>query len=522
MAARRTPATHRATLRCIEARRHAARDCLALTVADVTVVVLYGVALLVVGGLAARGQHTASDLALGGRHLPTALVLLSMTATELSAATFIGVPQAAYTGDWSYLQLAIGALLAKAWLARHVIPLYHRLGIVTVYGFLEARFGVSAKRVAAAVFCTGRVLASGARLFIAALALSAVTGFPVSAAIVLAGAVAGLYTLAGGIRSVIHTDALQGGVFLGGALALLGAIAVRTPGGLGGVLAWGAAEGRTRVFHVDPLFALADGRTLGAAVVGAFFLTLATHATDHDMVQRLLTTRDARGGGRALLGSAWLNFPLTALFLLIGTGIAAAGAAGGETPAIADANRVLPLFALHALPAGLRGLVFAGLFAAAMSSLDSAICAIATTWATDLRRAGRDGGARAIRHASAVVTVLLVASAIGMASYHAALTGSGSRGAGLNLVEFALASMSIVYGGLLGVFGVGLLTRRRGSARSAVAGLAIGAITGLALFLHPLVLGATWLAWTWWIPLSATIAFAVAASARTPEERRHP
>lgn len=489
-----------------------------MTTSDLLVITSYGVLLLWVGGVTARGQRTSADLTLGARRLPTWVVLCSMTATELSAATFIGVPQAAYTGDWSYLQLAVGALLAKIWLARHVIPLYHRLGIVTVYGYLTGRFGPGAGRAAAATFIAGRVLASGARLFIAALALSVVTGFPTSAAIVISGCLAATYTLAGGIRSVVYTDALQGAVFLLAAAALVGTIVVLAPEGVAGLWSWAEAGERARVAHLDPLFSLGEGRALGTAIVGAFFLTLATHATDHDMVQRLLTTRDGAGGGRALLGSALLNFPLTVLFLAIGTGIAHLYVAP-PAYSIEDASRVLPLFALHELPSGVRGLVFAGLFAAAMSSLDSAICAIATTWVSDIRPPGATdpaGDAAPMRRASAITSIVLIGSAVVMAQYHAALTDGSTTGAP-NLVEFALGSMSVVYGGLLGVFGVALLTKRRGSTSSAVVGLGVGSLFGLALFIHPLVFGQTWLAWTWWIPVSGTVSFAITASASTSE-----
>jgi SSS family solute:Na+ symporter len=479
-----------------------------LTLADIAVIAAYGIVLLIVGGFAARSGGGDEDLALGSRSLPTWAVLCSMTATELSAATFIGVPQAAYTGDWSYLQLAVGALLGKGLLARYVIPLYHRAGVVTVYGYLGERFGPGARSAAALTFVFGRILASGARLFIAALAVSVVTGFPITAAIVIAGTLSAAYTLAGGIRSVIYTDVLQGAVFLAAAAALLATLVHHAPGGMSQILTWADEGARTRILHLDPLFGLANGSAFGTAVLGAFFLTLATHATDYDMVQRLLTTPTARGGGRALLGSALVNFPLTALFLLIGTGIAHAYATPPPYPI--DDARVLPVFALNELPSGVRGLVFAGLFAAAMSSLDSAICAIATTWVSDVRGRATDGhrGATAIRRSAAVVSALLIASAAGMASYHALLMDAGEAP---NLVEFALATMSIVYGGLVGVFGVGLLTRRRGSSRSAVVGLAAGGIVGVILFMHPLVIGATWVAWTWWIPISGSVAFAVTA-----------
>ena len=150
---------------------------------DLAVMGLYAVTLIWMGIHFARRPSRAQDFALGGRTLPTWAVLLSMSATELSAATFIGVPHAAYTGDWSYLQLALGSLLGKILLAWQIIPLYYRTGIVTVYGFLAERFGSSPQKAAALCFLLGRLLASGARLFIASLALAAVSDIPLALAI---------------------------------------------------------------------------------------------------------------------------------------------------------------------------------------------------------------------------------------------------------------------------------------------------------------------------------------------------
>ena len=136
-------------------------------VLDWSVIGLYALVVLFIGSWAGRGHQTVADLVLGRRSLPVWAVLFSMVATELSAATFLGVPNASFRGDWSYLQFAFGALLGKAFLSYTFIPLYHRMGVVTVYGFMEHRFGPLARRATALFFIVGRILASGVRLFIA-------------------------------------------------------------------------------------------------------------------------------------------------------------------------------------------------------------------------------------------------------------------------------------------------------------------------------------------------------------------
>ena len=481
---------------------------------DYAVIAIYVIVVLWIGYASSRGHSSSSSLLLGDRSLPTWAVLCSMIATELSAATFIGVPHAGYSGSWSYLEFAFGALAGKGILAVLVIPLYHRLGIVTVYGLLQIHFGPGTRFASALAFVAGRILASGVRLFIAALAFSTVTQQPIEVAIVLCGAIAIAYTWMGGIRSVIWTDVLQGFVFILSALALLWVLDGRAPGGLAEIWSWGSTTARTEIFEFDPLFSLTSTLPFGTAFLGGFVLTLATHATDHDMVQRLLATRDGRSGGRALLASGLINFPLSLLFLFIGTGIAFAYATAPGYD-ISDSARILPLFALHELPPGVRGLVFAGLFAAAMSSLDSATCAIASTWVSDIAPRREDGPdlddralTRQIRRISLIAGALLVGAALAMSSYHGHVQRSGG---GLSLVEFALSSMTILYGGLLGVFARAILLRTPARDGLGVLGLAVGGGIGLLLFLHPLLLGETRIAWTWWIPISATASFAISA-----------
>ncbi|MCB9748977.1 MAG: hypothetical protein H6713_03105 [Myxococcales bacterium] len=510
---------------------------------DWLVMLAYAGLVLWIGWRASDRTDSASAFMLGDRSIPPWAALCSLIATELSAATFLGVPHAAYTGDWTYLQFLIGSIVGRLLIATWLLGQYFKLELVTVYGLLGHRFGLRSQRAAAWLFLVGRVLASGVRLFIAALAFAQLTGFSIELSIVLAGGVAGIYTRAGGIRAVIWTDVLQGGVFLVAGLTVLAVIAGHlAPAGLSAVVA-AAGDKLTVIRWPAPLLdALPDGTsstllwerlalgwrrfvdgTLGqagvlpSALIGGLFLTLAAQGTDQDLVQRLLTTRDARGGARALVISGFVNVPLVALFLCIGTGLWALHeptlglAPAGAFPPPADPKQVLPSFALLYLPAGLRGLVFAGLFAAAMSSLDSAVNALATSWAVDIRgTAGVAPTPPALRRATTVFTALLVLAALLFVSYERLAASQD----GLSLVELALAAMSVVYGGLLGSFLVALLTPNRGRDGSVTVGMLVGATTGAALFLQPVWLGRSVIAWPWWIALSALVAFSIGALPR--------
>jgi len=471
---------------------------------DVAVLLAYAIGLLWLGLRSGGHRATGEELTLAGRSMPGWTVLCSMVATELSAATFIGVPQAAFVGDWSYLQLAVGALLAKLVVGRHLIPLYHRRRFTTVYELFGARDGAATERAVAATFVAGRVLASGARLFIAAQAVAVLAGLSSGPAILLTGVIAGAYTVRGGIRAVIRTDVLQGAIFLVAIVALFAGLLAALELDAAALLQWSRAEDRLGVVHATPWLSLGDPRSLGTAIFGGFALTLATHGTDQDMVQRLLTTKDGASGGRALMRSGWLNFPITALFLSVGTLLAYAQAVGA-LPDLEASERLVPTVARDLLPPGLRALVFTGLFAAAMSSLDSAICALATTWVTDVApRAGDLHPERRMRRASVGFTALLMLAAWAMSAYWSALQShTGVDAPRLDLVQFALSAMSILYGGLLGVFVVAWLRPDAGDARATLTGLAVGAVVGAALFVQPLVLDRVIVAWPWWIPIAA-------------------
>jgi len=484
-------------------------------------VVICSYLTLVVGvGIAVSIRSGGSEeFLLAGRSISTPAVFLSLIATELSAATFIGVPQNAYiSASWAYLQFGFGALLAKILLSRTLVPLYHHLGVKTVYGLIHHRFGSLPRRCVALAFIVGRILASGVRLYIASIAVVTVTGLPIELAVLVCALFAGAYSLIGGIRSVIATDSIQGFIFIVAAISVLWVAIDRIPGGVHALFDWIETTDSAKILFwpegssVDRGFfwsLLAESRSLPAALIGGFFLTLATHGTDHDMVQRLLTCRDGNSAGRALVVSGVVNLPLTALFLAVGTAITCCWALAPPSYGTGNGDEILPIFVMHEMPPGLLGLVLAGILAAAMSSLDSAVCAIAATWNVDVMESPPTRQAKAVRRTTLVIAVVLALSALSFSW----LQEYGWAPAD-NLVELALSSMTIIYGALLGVFLCAGFVPRRGSPRSVMGGLLTGIIFGALLFFQKPLLGVEnpVIAWPWWIVITSSMTLAICAA----------
>jgi Na+/proline symporter len=267
-----------------------------------------------------RGKRTTSDYFLAGRTLPSWAVALSIIATETSAVTFIGVPRKAYDGDWTFLQLVFGFVLGRLFLAAFMVQVFFRHEVVTVYGYLEKRFGAGARTLAALLFLAGRVVASGVRLFAGCLALQAAAGLPDNAltlAVVILGGLGAVLATVGGVRAVVWTDVLLGLTFITAAGAAAVFLAAGLPGGVSGLLQSPELSAKLAVF--DWSLKLDSPNTFLAGIAGGFFLTLATHGTDQDIAQRYLTCRDSRTGGRSVVGSAVLLLPLMALLLAVGT-----------------------------------------------------------------------------------------------------------------------------------------------------------------------------------------------------------
>jgi len=290
---------------------------------DFLVIGGYLAAMMGIGFLVSR-KSGEDDFFLAGRSMPAWSVALSVVATALSAATFVGVPQLALTGNLTYLATYIGALAATVLIAVFFVPALYRAGTLTIYGVLEARFGPSVRFASAMLFLVGRMLSSGARLFMAAIVFSLMwrgTTRPEDLVpmLLLMGGVGIVYTMAGGLRAVIWTDVIQFFIMAGGgilcALLLWRDLNMPWPDL---VRLWQSAPGGSKLQLIDAELTLERPYTIWAAAGAMVMVTLATHGVDQDMLQRVMASRSAARGSAALGVSTLLTVPVVMLFLGIG------------------------------------------------------------------------------------------------------------------------------------------------------------------------------------------------------------
>ncbi len=460
---------------------------------DLAIVALYVVAALGLGLVLAGRQRDASDYFLGHRGLPWWAIMLSIVATETSAVTVISVPGIAATGNLTFLQLPFGYLVGRIGVAALLLPGYFAGTQETAYTRLEHHFGPRARRTAAAIFLGTRSVADAVRIFATAIPLAIITRWSLPAGILAVGLVTLIYTWVGGIRAVVWVDVMQLGVYvLGGVVTLI--VALGLAGG-SGAFATALHAGKLQVF--DFHFSFTRTYTLWGGLIGGALLSAASHGTDHLLVQRLLASKSLRDARRALIGSGLCVIVLFALFLLVGTSLWLAGAA---QPGLRS-DAIYPTFVTTQLPAGLAGLVVAGILAAAMGTHASAINSLASATTHDFYASltGERDPQRLLRvgrAASLAWALVLVAGAMLF------------RDQNTPVVQLALSVASLTYGSLLGMYVLAAVRRARQI--DAIVAVAIG-----MTLMAPVVLGAVvphfplhWLrglAWPWYVPLGTGV-----------------
>lgn len=528
--------------------------------------VLSGYLALVMGiGLAAsRRKPSGNEIFLAGRGMPVWAVAISVLATSLSAATFIGGPQQSFEGDLTYFAANLGGLIAVVIVATVFIPAFYRLQVTSIYELLGHRFGGPARTAASAMFMLGRVFASGARLFIVALPFSLIAFGNADAdsmitSILIIALAATVYTAAGGIRAVIWTDVLQAILLVASVTAALIVLWQKLPMDMAALLQGlrdDVAGDKLRI--IDTSLDLSRPYTLPAIIIGFTLFNVAAYGTDQDLTQRMLTCRSARAGAWSVILSNLLAWPVVMLFLVLGlllyvfhqhpdlTGLE-------STTTIEDTRTVFLAFILSEIPSPLRGMMIAGLMAAAMSSLDSALNAMASTTIADFYRPWRerrqrletsfppgpeapvpgipsgftrdkdpaqddDDGGRAPADYTRASRTAITAWAAALAAF-ACFCVWWQDASGDTLIDFALGVMVFAYAGLLGVFLTALLTRR-GNTTSALLALLVGYLSVVAMrdplwthWTEPLGLDVT-LAFPWQMTISTVLSFLVCIAGR--------
>jgi SSS family solute:Na+ symporter len=467
-------------------------------------VIIVGYLLLTtyIGHRLSRKQLTMRDFFLGGHKLPWWAVCGSFIATELSAMTLVSAPAFlwAVTGNMTYASLAIGTILARVIVGIWIIPKYYEKEIYSPYEYIGNQLGMRANRLTSVLFVLGGIMGQGTRVLLTAVVLQVVTGMNIYTAIWLVGATAVLWTAMGGMITVVWTDVVQFLILTFSAVLTLIIVVTefKTPdgqAGIGTIFSLASEAGKLKWLDLTPTFT--KSYTLWAALVGATIGGLAAYGTDQMMIQRCFCCRDARQARKAMIWSSASQVLMLAC-LFAGVGLWAyyqkSGIPGVPNPdelaqINENADRLLPVFIKYRVPWFFGGLMVAGIFAAAISSLDSILAALSqqTMAALENLRPGRaDSIERHRIRAGRWWIVFWAVVLCGMASvFHA----NASR-AHL-LIELALSVVGYVSGAILGTFLIAAIPRLRREALGLEWAAALSVMTIFAITRHE-----AWAPWT--------------------------
>jgi len=470
---------------------------------DLVVLAAYLVGVVAFGLWVGRRQRGAADYMLGDRDIAWWGLLVSIVATETSTVTFLSVPGFAWAHDFRFLQLPLGYVLGRLLVIAFLLPHYFAGEYFTAYEVLRKRFGGAVGQAASLLFVVTRSLADGLRLFLTAIVVQEIFGLSLPLSIALVGLTTVVYTFVGGMKAVVWTDVIQFVVYVIGALVALAVLVARLPGGLGQLLADGAAASKFRL--VDLSLALDNPYTLWAGVIGGMFLSFGSHGADQLMVQRYLCARSRAEAARALGLSGVVVLVQFALFLLIGVGLFVFYQAFPPAVPFQLPDRVFVRFLVEQLPSGVVGLVAGAVFAAAMSTLSGSLNSSATAAVTDFYRplVRPDASQQQLLRVTRGFTLLFGVVQV--------LVALGGPLLGRTVVEAVLTVGGFTTGITLGVFCLGIFTKRVGR-DAALVGLVLGLATISA------VAFATRLAWPWYtlVGSCATFGFGLLASWARP------
>jgi SSS family solute:Na+ symporter len=482
-----------------------------LTWPDYAVLVVALAVLLLIGAWFARRQHDTVDFFLARRRVPWWAAALAFLATEVSALTIISVPATAYRENWEYAQFFVGSSLAKLGVAFLFIPAFYRHQVTTIYEFLAVRFGRRSQVTGSVFFFVTRLAGSGVRLMAAALAVSILMGWPLAPTLAVFTVVSILYIGLGGVTAVVWTNVFQAVLFLAAGAVTLGFLLSRIDGGAATVLAVAGEAGRLDIVNWgpapgDPDFwrrALTEPNIVWVAILNGFVGSLAAFGTDHDLMQRLLTVETRGQSQRTLALTPIGTLLVLAIYLGLGAALFTFYRLHPELP-VSRPDEIVPHFVQQVMPEVLRGLM---LSAIVLASIDSPLGSLSASFVTDVYRPLLARG-RSERH-------YLIVSRLSVLGFGLVLGGLAWAFSFMdNILWLAFKITGVTFGSLLGVFLLGLLTRRRVADGANVAAMVVMALVNLALLILSET-GTLPFAWSWLVILgtAGTMALAVGFTA---------
>lgn len=457
---------------------------------DYVIIVAYLILITTIGIISGGKQKSIKDYFLGSDVVPWWAVCFAIVAAETSTLTFISIPGLAYLTNLNFLQLTFGYLLGRIIVAFLFLPAYFQGELSTAYAFLENRFGYKTRSFASIIFMFTRTAADGVRLFATAIPLKLMLNIDYPLAILIIGVIALLYTSFGGVRGIIWVDVIQFLIYIGGAIISAILLINLVPGGWEKIISIASESKKINLINLG----LESGfnnffsqpYTLISGLIGGAFLSMASHGTDQLIVQRLLATKKLKSAQKAIIGSGIIIIFQFFIFLFVGILLFAYY---GKTDMRSD--EIFPFFIINVIPTGLKGIIIAGLFAAALSTLAGSISSLSSATVMDILvpyfKKFQDD--RKKLFASRIITIfwaiiLILVAFIFMDSSRA-------------VVEIALSIASFTYGGLLGTFLLGVLNKRA-TQEDALAGFVAG------IFVMITVISLKITAWTWYTLIGVT------------------
>lgn len=433
---------------------------------DLIVFILFTGGIVIFGCSFFKKKSSSAEFTSAGQNIPGWVVGMSIFATYVSSISYLGYPGKAYAADWNPFVFSLSIPIASYFAARYFVPFYRRQGSISAYSFLEHRFGSWARLYVSACYLLTQIARMGSILFLLALPMNILMGWNIQLVIILTSIAIILYSMLGGIRAVIWTEAIQGFILIGGALVCLA------------VLLYSMPEGPAQTFEIgmaDHKFSLGDfGTDIGSStfwvcLIYGIFTNLQNYGIDQNYVQRYHTSRTEKEARFSALFGGYLFIPVSAVFFLIGTALYAYYQVYPEQlPAEGiKADYVFPFFIVDRLPVGLTGLLIASIFAAGMSTVATSVTSSSTIILTDYYK-------RVRKHATdkEQLYVLKVSSVlVGMAGIAVALAMLNVD----SILDAWWKLSSIFSGGMLGLFLLGYCVRKARNA-DAFIGVVCGVI----------------------------------------------